>query len=182
MKVYIALFRGINVGGAGTLPMKELKRILEEKLELRNVRTYIQSGNAVFEGPKTEAGTLAKKIADAVAEERGFRPEVMVLEPEELRGAMEANPFPEGEPDSKSLHLTFLASAPKKPDMESLEGLKKENERYALIGNVFYLHAPDGIGRSKLAARIEKAMGVPGTARNWRSVCKIAEMAEESES
>lgn len=180
MNRYIALFRGINVGGAGTLPMKELKRILEEELELRNVRTYIQSGNVVFEGPKTKAGTLAKKIAEAVEKERGFRPEVMVLEPKELQGAMEANPFPEGESDPKSLHLTFLATPPEKPDMESLEGLKKENERYALLGKVFYLHAPDGIGRSKLAARIEKAMGTAGTARNWRSVCKIMEMAEES--
>ncbi|MCB0263597.1 MAG: DUF1697 domain-containing protein, partial [Calditrichaeota bacterium] len=90
-----------------------------------------------------------------------------------------ANPFPEGESEPKSLHLFFLAAPPENPDIAKIESLKSDTENYKLIGSVFYLHAPDGIGRSKLAEKVERALGVPATARNWRSVCQIMAIAEE---
>jgi uncharacterized protein (DUF1697 family) len=74
------------------------------------------------------------------------------------------------------LHLFFLATVALEPDLASLESLRADSERYALVEDVFYLHAPDGIGRSKLAARVERALGVPATARNWRTVGKLVEM------
>jgi uncharacterized protein (DUF1697 family) len=72
-----------------------------------------------------------------------------------------------------------LANPPENPDLETLDSLKRDNERYSLNNKVFYLHAPDGIGRSKLAAHAEKSLGVAATARNWRSVCKIMAMAKQ---
>ena len=78
-----------------------------------------------------------------------------------------------------TVDLTVLASSPTNPDMERLEASRATTERFRLIDEVVYLHAPDGIGRSALAANVEEAMGVPLTARNWRSVTKILSMAED---
>ena len=79
----------------------------------------------------------------------------------------------------RSLHAGFLAFAPEKPNLKALESLKSPSERFQLIDKVFYLHAPDGVGRSKLAANVERLLGVSMTDRNWRTVCKIWEMAKE---
>jgi len=179
MKTYIALFRGINVGGSNLLPMRQLVSILEG-LGLQRVETYIQSGNAVFRSKISEASRLATQIGAAIEKARGFRPDVMLLGAAELQRAMDANPFPEGTAEPNKLHLYFLASAPQKPDLAALQGLASARERFALIDRAFYLHAPDGIGRSKLAARVEKPLGVAATARNWSTVLKVAEMAGRS--
>ena len=176
MNTYIALFRGINVVGSNLLPMRELVSILES-LGLRDVATYIQSGNAVFRSKASDASRLAAKIRSAIKRARGFEPHVMLLEPTELKQAMEANPFPEAQAEPNKLHLYFLGAVPQKPDLTALERLAAARERCALVGKVFYLHAPDGIGRSKLAAKVEKSLGVPATARNWRTVEQVADMA-----
>ena len=177
MNTMIALLRGINVGGHNKLPMRELTETLTG-LGFRNIETYIQSGNVVFDfegGSKTK---LTNQIRDAIQRSHGFAPDVMLLSAAELEEAILANPFPEAEDEPKTLHLYFLGSAPQDPDMQRIEDMKGGNERYALVGKVFYLLAPDGIGRSKLAAGVEKALGVSVTARNWRSVTKVREMAE----
>src|SRR5512135_2817675 len=114
MKTYIALFRGINVGGKGTLPMKELVALLED-LGCRNVKTYIQSGNAVFESKITDASQLANDISIEVKRRRGFQPFVLLLGIKDLEKAMKNNPFPEAEDNPKALHVGFLASAPSNP-------------------------------------------------------------------
>lgn len=178
MKTYVALFRGLNVGGNSILPMKELVAQLEN-IGLRNVRTYIQSGNAVFQSEEEEASLLSNKIRAAIRNRRGFEPQVLLLEPEEIEKAVESNPFPEAESEPKTLHAYFLASMPKNPDLDALEGIKSERERFVLKDGIFYLHAPDGIGRSKLAANAEKLLGVSATARNWRTVRKLMEMAKQ---
>ena len=79
--------------------------------------------------------------------------------------------------DPSSLHLGFLASSPKSPNLVKLAALKKDSERFLLTERVFYLHAPEGVGRSKLAASSEKLLGVPMRDRNWKTVCKIMELA-----
>ncbi len=178
MNIRIALFRGINVGGKHSLPMKELVSLLEA-LGCRNVRTYIQSGNAVFESGEKNATKLANRISTEVGKCRGFKPSVLVLGIGEFEKAMQQNPFPAAEADPKSLHLGFLAAIPKRPDLKRLEVLKKNSEQFRLIGRIFYLHAPEGVGRSKLAAGIEQCLGVPLTVRNWRTVCKLLELASE---
>lgn len=178
MKSYIALIRGINVGGKNVLPMKALKALLEN-LGLQNVKTYIQSGNVVFQGNEKNTSWLSSKISAEIEKSHGFKPQVLLLNIEEMEEAIESNPFPEAESEPKTLHLNFLASVPETPNLKALESLKKENERFELKGNVFYLHAPDGIGRSKLAANAERLLGVTMTGRNWRTVCKIMAMAKE---
>ena len=178
MKTYVALLRGLNVGGNSSLPMKELVSQLEN-LGLRNVRTYIQSGNAVFQSEEEDAPVLSNKIRAAIKKSRGFEPQVLLLEPEEIERAVESNPFPEAESEPKTLHAHFLASTPKNPDLDALESIKSDRERFVLKDGVFYLHAPDGIGRSKLAANAEKLLGVSATARNWRTVRKLMEMAKQ---
>jgi uncharacterized protein (DUF1697 family) len=175
----IALFRGINVGGKNVLPMKELATVLEE-LGCRNVRTYIQSGNAVFESTERSAPSLARRIGAAVAKRRGFEPRVLLLRLRDVERAIAGNPFPRAESEPASLHVGFLAETPKRPDLGKLEQLRKDGERFRLVGNVFYLHAPAGAGNSKLAAGAERSLGVPMTVRNWRTVCKLRDLAKES--
>ncbi len=178
METYVALFRGINVGGKNVLPMKELVSTLED-IGLWNVRTYIQSGNAVFKSHETAAELLSKSISAAIEKSHGFKPGVLLLELEEMERAASANPFPEAESEPKTLHLHFLTSEPWNPDLDALENIKGESERFVLKDGVFYLHAPDGIGRSKLAANAERILGVPITGRNWRTARKVIEMAQQ---
>ena len=176
MNTYVALLRGINVGGKNILPMKELITVLEG-LQLTNVRTYIQSGNAVFQSNPVIKKDISKDIGTAISQKYGFTPQVMVLSVQELENAVVSNPYPEGESDPKSLHFSFLESSPDNPDLKKLANIKSANERFKLIDTVFYLHAPDGIGRSKLAANAEKCLGVAWTARNWRTTRTILSMA-----
>lgn len=176
MNKHIALFRGINVGGKGRIPMKALVSQLEG-LGAKNIRTYIQSGNAVFESAEKNRSKLSGKIAAEVHKRHGFEPHVFVMSVEAFEEAIDKNPFPEAVDDPSKLHLGFLASVPKNPDMEKLESIRKDSERFRLLGSVFYLHAPEGVGRSRLAASAEKLLGVPMTVRNWRTVCKLRAMA-----
>ena len=180
MKTYIALLRGINVGGRNALPMKELVAMLES-IGAQNVKTYVQSGNAVFQSEETRAPTLSKTISSTIKKRRGFEPGVLLLELEQLQKAVESNPFPEAESEPKALHLYFLASVPNNPDFDALESIKTDRERFLLEDGVFYLHAHDGIGRSKLAANAERLLGVSMTGRNWRTVCKVLAMAKATE-
>lgn len=176
MQTFIALIRGL--GGEYTFPMKELVKLLEE-LGLEDVRTYIQSGNAVFRSKRTAVPRLEQRITAAIEERYGFAPRVIILTPQELAAVVAANPYPEAEASPTSLHLTFLADVPASPDLDTLERWRKPSERFTLKGRVFYLHAPEGVGRSKLFARIEKSLGVQGTSRNWRSVRNILALAEQ---
>jgi len=178
MKTYIALFRGINVGGNNILPMKDLAAILKN-LGSQGVKTYIQSGNAVFQHQAEDASRLSVRIRTAISKSHGFEPQILLLDVTEMKQAIAANPFPQAEAEPKSLHLYFLTDPPENPDLKMLDRLKRDDEQYSLNNKVFYLHAPDGIGRSKLAAQVEKALGVAATARNWRTVGKIMALAEQ---
>src|ERR671916_1164691 len=178
MKTYIALFRGINVGGNNVLPMKDFVALLEN-IGSQNIKTYIQSGNAVFQNKEENASLLSNRIRAAIKKSHGFEPQVLLLKPEEIERAIESNPFPEAESEPKTLHVHFLASMPKNPDLDALESIRSDRERFALKDKVFYLHAPDGIGRSKLAANTEKLLGVAITGRNWRTVRKVMAMVEQ---
>lgn len=177
MKTYAALLRGINVGGNNILPMKDLVTILENA-GARNVGTYIQSGNAVFRSEEEDASLLSDKIRVGIKNSHNFEPRVLILKSEAVERAVRSNPFPEVGSEPKTLHAYFLASMPKHPNIDALEGIKSARERFVLEGGVFYLHAPDGIGRSKLAANAERLLGVSMTGRNWRTVCKIMAMAK----
>ncbi len=178
MKTWIALLRGINVGGSHLLPMKQLAALLA-KAGCRDVKTYIQSGNAVFRSPMSDASRMAARVQAAVLASHGFEPRVLVLDLNELQRAAAANPFPEAVSSPRSLHLFFLAERPKNPDLESLERVKARSESFALKGRIFYLHTPEGFGTSKLVQRVERDLGVEATARNWSTVSAVLELARE---
>lgn len=178
MKTYIALLRGINVLGRNSLPMKELVALLE-RVGARNIKTYIQSGNAVFQSHAKKVPQLSARVTNAIQKHYGFSPHVLILGPEAIESAIAQNPFPEAEEDPTRLHLGFLAATPKRIDMPKLDALRKPSERFHLGDHVIYLHTPDGFGKSKLPAGAEKLLGVPVTYRNWRTVCKIRELAGE---
>jgi uncharacterized protein (DUF1697 family) len=179
MKICIALLRGINVGGKNLLPMKELAAMLGD-LGAQKVKSYIQSGNAVFVWKGKDISQLSNRIRAEIKRRRGFDPHILLLELEDFEKVIQQNPFPaEAEADPKALHAGFLAASPKSPDLKTLEGLKSDSERFRLIGRVFYLHAPEGVGRSKLAAKAERFLGVPMTDRNWRTVLTLWKMAQE---
>ena len=176
---WIALLRGVNVGGH-RLPMAELREELSALgLGLENVRTYIASGNVVFDASPEGACQLAAALPERIEARFGFTPRLLVLSADDLRRAMEANPFAEADEAPKSVHLYFLAGRPKSPDAHGLDELCGPTERWHLEDRVFYLHTPDGFGRSKLAEKAERLLGVDATARNWRTVTKLREMVEE---
>lgn len=179
METWIALFRGINVGGKNILPMAKLRSDLES-LQLKNVRTYIQSGNVVFDSTAETASLITPKIAQRVEEQYGFRSHILILNREDLLSAISSNPFPDAVSEPKTLHFFFLAEPASEPDIQAIDKAKKSTETYKLTDRVFYLHAPDGISRSKLAANAEKYLGVVTTARNYRTVNKISSMVTQA--
>lgn len=175
MNTYIVFFRGINVGGHHIIRMKPLREVLES-LGFYNVRTYIQSGNVVFKSPIKEKGEITMIIQSKINDLYGFEPNIFVLTSRDINQAAERNPFPRADDDPSKVHLYFLKEALNEVDNQRLDELKAKTEEYKLIGDIFYLFAPEGVGRSKLAASVEKTLGVPTTARNWRTVKKTMAM------
>ena len=180
MKTWVALFRGINVTGNNMLPMDRLKTLME-KCGCREVRTYIQSGNAVFRSPLSDARSVERRLMKAVERGHGFAPHVLALTRRDLEKAAAGNPFPEAVADHKSVHVFFLAVTPERPDTIGLDRLRKTSERFALKGRFFYLHTPEGFGTSKLAKGAERLLGVPATARNWRTVTTLLDLTKSAD-
>lgn len=172
MKTYIALFRGINVGGRNLVSMQELVAIMEE-CGNENIQTCIQSGNVVFSGKSKSSD----RIVNLIAERKGFRPELLVMDVEEFEQAIKNNPFESAE--GKTCHFSFCRNRPETVDENRLNELKSETECFALVGQVFYLHAPDGIGRSRLAANVERCLGVSTTSRNLNTINRLEKMLHE---
>ncbi len=173
MKTWVALLRGINVGGKHIVPMKELVRLMEAD-GFANVKTYIQSGNVVFQS----ADNSGDRIGELIAREFGFKPDIFILSGADLKAAMANNPY---ETDTgKNVHFFFCDREEPPIDIEFLESLRAPSEAYTLTGNVFYLHAPEGIGRSKMVEKLGRAFpkDVSMTARNLNTMNKLLEMIE----
>ena len=166
------LFRGINVGGRNILPMKELVVLLETR-GFRNVKTYIQSGNVLLDAHEKPDDSIRL----AIESKYGFSPEIMVFEKTGFETMVKNNPFTSD--IGKTIHFFFCEKKPN-PDVKKLEQLATATERFEIIDNVFYLHAPDGIGRSKLAGKVEACLGVSTTARNLNTVSKLLEMTNHA--
>ncbi|WP_372367820.1 DUF1697 domain-containing protein [Candidatus Uabimicrobium sp. HlEnr_7] len=177
MKTYIALFRSINVGGKNSLKMKDLISYLKN-FGLHNIKTYIQSGNVVFSSFEEISPTLSQEISAIILEKHGFSPHVLILTVNQFEKIISKNPFL-NEQDQKN-HIYFLFEKPDVSKLFELDKIKKESEQFLLCDNAFYLYAPDGIGRSKLATNVTKLLGVSATARNWRTICKISDIIENT--
>jgi len=171
---YVALLRGINVGGRNSLPMKALRTAFED-LGCENVRTYIQSGNVVFRFSKSTK-KLGQHLAASINSDFGFQPSVLILKEDDFSNVVASNPFVKCDVEPKNIHVAFLAEPATNPNTRKLEELQSATEKFELSDSAFYLLAPDGIGRSKLAARMEGCLGVVTTARNLRTLRKINEL------
>lgn len=176
MGTIIALLRGINVGGK-VLKM-EMARASFEALGLKDVRTYVQSGNVLFSA-QSAAASLVKKIESQLFKDSGHKVSVILRAPSDLAKAIRVNPFlSERGIDLKSLHVTFLSDAPAKSALAKLAAIKSGDDRFQYLGTEIYVHCPDGYGRTKLTNNaIEKALGVVATTRNWNTVNKLYELA-----
>ncbi len=172
MTAWVALLRAVNVGGR-KVPMDELRELLAG-LGLGDVRTYIQSGNALFTSAEKRE-SLAGRIEAAVADAFGLRSAVMLRTSAELAGVAARHPF--GADTSRS-HVAFLAAKPPAKHVRALAELELGSDRVAVRGSEAYLHYPNGVHGARLGgALIERTLGVAATVRNWRTVASLAELA-----
>jgi uncharacterized protein (DUF1697 family) len=174
MGVRVALLRGVNVGGAGKLPMADFRAMLAG-MGFDAVRTYIQSGNAVF-GSDLSAEALEPMIRDAVAARFGFAPETFVLTAAEIAEALNDHPFQAADP--KLVHVVFLRETPA-PDEAALGALALPGDGWHIGPRRFTLSTPGGFGTSKLAERLPRLLPPPMTARNLRTVAELDRMARD---
>ena len=171
-RLWIGLFQGVNVGGNNKLPMKELAALLESE-GLEQVKTYIASGNILFRSGLGEKA-LEKRIEEAIDRTFGFRPPLFLITLKHLEKLLRENPYRDREAQGKGQHFFFLKAPAKSADLEMLEGLKADGEEFTLTDHVFYLYAPAGVGRSKLVAKIDRAVQADMTARNLNTKVLIA--------
>jgi uncharacterized protein (DUF1697 family) len=172
--VYILLFRGINVGGRKIVRMEALKKALSDG-GFGHVRTYIQSGNVVLTSAKP-AAEVSRTVEKVFAEAFGFSSRPTVRSLGDWVAMIERNPFDEAAGDGKRLHAILLDGEPAKDAVAKLEALAT-TERMKSGKGVLYLHTPDGLGRSPVAAALDRVLGVPITVRNWNTVLKLRELA-----
>jgi uncharacterized protein (DUF1697 family) len=181
LTAYAALLRAINVGGNGIIKMAALKGLCEAA-GFASVTTLLQSGNVVFTARGTDKA-VAKKLADAIEASHGFRPAIMVRTAAEVADAMKRNPFVAAARDDPGhMLIAFMTDAPTAGAAERLKAIKVASERLALSGRELFIHYPDGVGRSRITNTVlERALGVPATARNWNTVGKLLTLADKPE-
>ena len=179
LRRWVVLLRGVNVGGGGRLAMAELRAELAAT-GFQEVRTYIQSGNIVLDAePTSGSDEIAARVGATIEDGFGFRPWVHPLEPADLRAIVDANPYrAAADADPTTVHYHFVREGPPAASLERLTELADEGEEVAARDDVVYLLAPNGIGRSKLAEALTKALSPRVTARNHRSVLAVMALAE----
>jgi len=175
---YAALLRGINVGGNKKLPMAELRTLLEG-LGHDDVRTYLQSGQAVFTSGHGDEDSYAAEIARAVEERFGFTVDVIVRDHAYLAAIAGNCPFPAAELEGKQLHVTYYSVPVTEERFAEVDQSAYLPEEFRLGDRALYLYAPDGLGRSKLAVELSRPRlnkGLIATSRNWNTVVKLVEL------
>ena len=178
MSTLVAMIRGINVTGRNIVPMEAL-RSLVAGCGCEAPRTYIQSGNVVFESA-SGAKACTAAIEQALAKRLGKPISVIVRTPAALRAVIRDNPFlRERGIDVARLSVSFLSRKPATSRIKALEGVPSGRDRFAPHGKEMYLYTPDGFGTSKLAAAHERMLQVAATVRNWRTVLRLEEMTRE---
>lgn len=177
MPTYIALLRAVNVGGTGKLPMADFRKLLES-LGYRNVETYIQSGNAVFDATGA-AAKITKAIADGLEKLLGIPVGVLLRTHDQLTQLIAANPYAtEAADDGARVHAVFLSGIPAEDAVPGLLKIPARRERYHHSGDTLYLHLPDGAADTKFAAKtLDRILSVTTTARNWNTVLKLHAMS-----
>lgn len=185
MTIYIALLRGINVGGKNIIKMAELKRVFEE-IGLSSVKTYIQSGNVIFKSNEREE-ILRNKIEHEILRAFGFPVTVVLRTAQELEWIIQNCPFSEQEVSEAeslsvggSLYVAFLLHAPSQEKIECLNVYKSEVDEFRIEGREVFVLVHNSIRNSKVASNLYK-LDVPATVRNWKTINKLAELAKTIE-
>jgi uncharacterized protein (DUF1697 family) len=173
---YLALLRGINVGGKNKLPMKDLVAIFVEA-GCADVRSYIQSGNVLFRASPEHAATLPGRISEKVAKRFGHRPPVMLRTASQLEDVLRNNPFLEAGLGEETLHVVFLADLPGPESVACLDPQRSAPDRYIVRGQEIYLHLVRSAADTKLTnAYFDSKLATISTGRNWRTVSKLVEL------
>jgi uncharacterized protein (DUF1697 family) len=182
MTVLICLLRGVNLGGHNKIKMDALRELFLS-LSLVNPQTYVQSGNVIFQSSERDLQKVAKRIQQGIEKQFACRPEVILRTTDEMRAVTAKNPFAKRRGlDPKKLLVSFLASEPLPGASAELARQKFSPEELHLLGRELYIYFPNGIGKTKLPwPRLDKFLGTPATGRNWNSVSKMLELAEEQE-
>jgi uncharacterized protein (DUF1697 family) len=179
MSVHVALLRGINVGGKNSLPMKELVALFSG-LGCKAVRTYIQSGNVVFEANETLARRVPEALSRKILEEAGLRIPVVTRSAAELALSLRANPYLETELDPARLYVAFLASEPSRAQVQALDPRRSPPDEFVVRARDVYLHLPNGAGKTKLTnAYLDSTLGTVSTLRNLATVKKLVALCNE---
>jgi uncharacterized protein (DUF1697 family) len=175
MKTYIALLRGINVSGHKKIPMAELREVLA-KVGLKNVQTYIQSGNVIFKSSQSDK--LQSKIHNAIKSHFGFEVPVLVKTPFELQQIFDNSPFPE---ESKiNSYFMMLYSPANKVLVGEVSKLTCSNEEFKITDNCIYFYCSIGYGKAKLGNNFfERKLKVTATARNYKTMLKLLSLSAE---
>jgi uncharacterized protein (DUF1697 family) len=178
--VYIAMLRGINVGGQKPVKMEELRSSFVS-LQFKQVRTYVQSGNVIFYASKASSTKLSELIKERISGDFGFQTPVVLRSSAEMKKIVHDNPFLKDTMiDRSRLHVTFLSQLPATGNNGRLDGLDSDPDQFRVCGQEIYLYCPNGYGRSKLSNNaIEKLLWVEATTRNWKTVNTLAEMSSE---
>jgi uncharacterized protein (DUF1697 family) len=179
MTQYIAILRGINVGGNRKVKMADLKELFTG-LGFTEISTYIQSGNVLFSSAKAEdTVALGDKLEQAIVDTFGFDVPVIVRTVEELQQAVATNPF-YALPDSdiERLHLTFLKTAPEADKLDAINQINHTPDQFNIIGNHAFVYCSGRYSESKLTnSFFEKKLKVPATTRNWKTVLKLVDLS-----
>jgi len=174
---FVALLRGINVGGKNKVPMKDLLAMFE-RAGAADTRHYIQSGNVVFRSSAAHAGRIPGLVSKDIERRHGLTVPVIVRSGAELRAIAEANPLLAAGADPDTLHVMFLAEAPGKKESAALDPRRSPPDSFTLAGREIYLCCPNGVARTKLTnAYFDSTLRTTSTARNWRTVLKLVEMS-----
>jgi uncharacterized protein (DUF1697 family) len=176
MTVWIALLRGLNLGRR-TIPMPALRELVEAAGG-EHVSTYIQSGNVVFAHPGRSAPKLSRDLARRITEATALDVPVLLRTKAQLRAAVAATPYDDDDPTK--VHVLFLEGAPAKGALDGIDRDAFSPEELTLVGQEIYYHLPAGMGRAQLPAAVAKLRDPAirnATARNWRTVTVLDEMA-----
>ncbi|SNY94565.1 DUF1697 domain-containing protein [Flagellimonas pacifica] len=177
MKTYIALLRGINVSGQKKIKMADLRDALE-KGNLKNVKTYIQSGNIVFDSAELNNAALEDKIKDVILTRFGFEVPTMVVTGSEIEAIIKANPFV-NKTEESNLYFVLLKQSPAKEHQEEFNQLNFVNEDFHVTNTCVYLCCEKGYGKAKLDNNfVERKLKVQATTRNLKTMNKLVEMTK----